>query len=575
MAWCALAWGSQATTPIKDAGQFLRQAEAIRKTDHPQFVSWLADIHQQKVRLTHEEEWHLRYLDAWETMYQGEDAKARKQLQAVINHSGDKTLIYKASGLMLSNLTMAQRYLDAFTLANKLTTELPLIRDKDARFQVLTNLSQMMNYAGQTDLAIKYAHMLEDDPPSGETLCQPIFLETAALRTGDRITSSSPKLKSAIDTCIAAGRLVIENAAWLIQCSLYLQEKQPRKAMQLLERIAPNLRKSHYKLQLTSAEVMRARAEAMLGNDDKAKSAALAAVSMSHPDTTNEMLRDAYSVLYQIAKKQGNSASALIYYERYVAQDKGYLNDISAQAIAFQTVQQQVLTKKLETEELNKQNSLLRLQQALDTKAVEASRLYIALLLLLLASIVFWLYRIKRSQLRFKKQASHDGLTGILNHQHFMGEATRILLASEQKRIDVSLISIDLDHFKRVNDTHGHAMGDHVLRHAVDVCAKQLRATDIFGRLGGEEFGILLPGCSRDQAKGIADCIRKAIGEAAVERTDVRIWISASVGLACSSHSGYALQNICKDADAALYRAKRAGRNRVEVDVDHTSVMLA
>jgi diguanylate cyclase (GGDEF)-like protein len=575
MVWCAFARGGTAATLVKDPDQFLRQTESIRKTDHSRFVSKLAEIHQQEAQLTSDERWHLRYLDTWETMFEGGNVESRKQLQDIIEHSHIDALIYKASGLLLSNLTIDQRYTEAFALANKLTTDLPLIKDQSARFQVLSNLSQMLDKAGQTDLSLKYAHMLENDLPPGETLCYPIYLAAAALRDSKRLTSSSPELKNAIDTCVDAGEPVVANAARLILSSLYLEDRQPLKVMRLLDRISPSLRTVHYQPQLLSAQVMRARAYAMLGRDNEAVTAALAAVAMGRPDTTSEVLRDAYEVLYRIEKKRGETAAALDFHEHYMAQDKGYLNDVSAQAIAFQTVQQQVLTRKLETEELGKQNSILLLQQALDTKAVEASRLYIALLLSLLASIAFWLYRIKRSQLRFQKQARHDGLTGILNHQHFMNEAMRILSLSEHKRTDVSLVSIDLDHFKRVNDTHGHAMGDEVLRHAVEMCKKQLRASDVFGRLGGEEFGILLPGCSREKAKGIADCIRKAIGEAAVERTDVTIWISASVGLACTSNSGYALQNLCKDADAALYRAKRAGRNRVEVDVKDSSLTVA
>lgn len=575
MSGCALGRGNPATTVLSDADQFLQQTESVRKTDHPQFLARLAQIHQREAQLTPAEKWHLRYLDAWETMYEGGNLESRKQLQDVIDHSGNDALVYKSSGLLLSNLTNDQRYAEAFALANKLTTELPSIQDESARFQVLSNLSQMLNKAGQTELALKYATMMSKQRPAGETSCYPTYLAAAALRESKRLTSSSPALQNAIDTCAAAGEPVIANGGWLILSNLYLEEKQPAKAIRVLDRISSSLLSSHYQPQMLSAQVMRARSYEMLGHDNDAEKAALAAVALARPDATSDVLRDAYEVLYKIEKKRGNSAAALDFYEHYVTQDKGYLDDVTAQAIAFQTVQQQVLTKKLETEELGKQNSILRLQQALDTKAVETSRLYIALLLFLLASIAFWLYRIKRSQLRFKRLANHDGLTGILNHQHFMNEAMRVLSVSENRRADVSLLSIDLDHFKTVNDTHGHATGDQVLRHAVETCKKHLRTTDVFGRLGGEEFGILLPGCSRDQATGIADCIRKAIGEASVQLPEVTIWISASVGLACTSSSGYALQNLCKDADAALYRAKRAGRNRVEVDVKDADRMHA
>ncbi|MEO7478809.1 MAG: GGDEF domain-containing protein [Lysobacteraceae bacterium] len=176
---------------------------------------------------------------------------------------------------------------------------------------------------------------------------------------------------------------------------------------------------------------------------------------------------------------------------------------------------------------------------------------------------MFSLYRIKRSQLRFKAVSHRDGLTGIYNHQHFISEASRVLQLLEKSQDAACMISIDLDHFKLVNDTHGHAAGDAVLRHAVAICQQHLRSIDVFGRLGGEEFCILLHGCSRDQGMEIAERIRLAIGATAMGVDGHTVSISASFGLASSNVSGYRLQQLCIDADAALYRAKRAGRNRV------------
>ena len=128
------------------------------------------------------------------------------------------------------------------------------------------------------------------------------------------------------------------------------------------------------------------------------------------------------------------------------------------------------------------------------------------------------------------------------------------------------LISIDLDHFNLINDTHGHAMGDLVLKHTVFLCRRQLRPTDLFGRLGGEEFGILLPDCTREQGVAIADRIRMAIESTPVEGDGRLVTFSASIGLASTDSSGYELQLLRKEADAALYRAKRTGRNRVIAD---------
>ena len=575
MVFCVLAPLYDAAASIADTAAFLDQTENLRTTDHPRFVQMLAQIHQEAPRLTAGQQWHLRYLDAWETMFEGDYAKSEAMFHEIIDHSGDATLVAKASALLLTNLAANRRYEEAFALANRVTSGLPAVKDPQARFMLLMNLSQMLDISGQPDLAIKYARMMEDVVPPGETLCRPLSLEAAALFNAKRLTSSSPELKRAIDACVAARQPILAETMWLVLSSLYLEEHQPAQAMSLLDRIAPSVNTNHYYPHMLSAQVQRAQAYAKLGDDNKAQSAALAAVAMSNPGDINEWLKDDYEVLYEVERRQGHMAAALSDYEHYVAQDKGHLNDISAQTLAYAVAQQHMLVQKFETESLSKQNNILKLQQALATKAVETSRLYIALLLVVLVSIVFWLFRLKRSQLRFKQLSCLDGLTGILNHQHFIGEAARALHLLERKSGKASLISIDLDYFKQVNDTHGHAIGDAVLKHTVALCKQHLRACDLFGRLGGEEFGILLVDCSCAQGATIADRIRCAIESTPVEVDDSVVTFSASFGLACTDTSGYELKRLCRDADAALYRAKRTGRNRVIADTQNGNLAQA
>ena len=571
--FCVLMQASHATdTPrITDASAFLDQTENLRIQDHPQFAQRLAQIHRQSPALTMAEQWHLRYLDALESSLEGQYAAAEKPLRDVIDHSGDSTLATKASALLMNNLAIGRRYEDAFKLAQQLTIDLPRIRDETVRLQVLSYLSQMLNLAGQTDLAIKYAHMMENTVPSGLTSCYSRYRLVAALYNAKRLTSSSPDLRQAIHTCEVARQPIMATTGQLILGTLFLEEHQPAKVLSLLDRIAPGIRINHYYPHTLSAQAQRAQAYEQLGKDEDARKAALAALAMSHPEDINTYIEDAYGVLYRVAKRHDDTASALAYYEHYVAQNKGSLDDAAAQALAYQTVQQQVLTRKLETEELGKQNSVLKLQQALDAKAAETSRLYITLLVILLTAIALWLLRSLRSQRRFKHMATRDGLTGILNHPHFISEAGRALRLLEKKLGPACLVSIDLDHFKQVNDTYGHAMGDAVLRRTVAVCQQQLRATDVFGRLGGEEFGILLHACSRDQGLEIANRIRMAISATTIEKDGIPVSISASVGLASTDASGYGLQRLCMEADAALYRAKRAGRNRVIADTESGS----
>ena len=122
---------------------------------------------------------------------------------------------------------------------------------------------------------------------------------------------------------------------------------------------------------------------------------------------------------------------------------------------------------------------------------------------------------------------------------------------------------IDLDHFKRINDENGHAAGDAALKQAVAACSAQLRSVDVHGRLGGEEFGILLPECDLDCATACAERIRVAVAASSTSRSSGTITVTASLGVSDVRRAGYDLKSLMQQADEALYRAKDAGRNRV------------
>nr|WP_240148067.1 GGDEF domain-containing protein [Luteibacter yeojuensis] len=160
--------------------------------------------------------------------------------------------------------------------------------------------------------------------------------------------------------------------------------------------------------------------------------------------------------------------------------------------------------------------------------------------------------------------ARRDSLTGICNRQHFVERAQQALLAAQKAGRPSCLILFDLDHFKLVNDTYGHSEGDWVLLRVVAECRDHLLQEDVFGRLGGEEFAILLPGT--DEAKGSerAEAIRGAIAAPPPDGPS-SAHVTASFGVACTALHGVELDRLLIVADEALYRAKEAGRDRVVV----------
>ena len=184
--------------------------------------------------------------------------------------------------------------------------------------------------------------------------------------------------------------------------------------------------------------------------------------------------------------------------------------------------------------------------------------------MLVVASVCFMALLAARHRRVSLERARRDGLTGVYTRAAFLQEAARHPFGHEP----FTVIMLDLDHFKRINDQHGHLAGDVVLAHAARQIQAQVRGVDLVGRYGGEEFCILLPRCGLDEATLVARRICTAMASHTARLADGRnVSLTASLGVAASSPGErmQALQHILDRADQALYRAKALGRNQVQV----------
>ncbi len=169
----------------------------------------------------------------------------------------------------------------------------------------------------------------------------------------------------------------------------------------------------------------------------------------------------------------------------------------------------------------------------------------------------------KKVEDRLRHMAATDELTGLGNRRYFMQAAEYEAERSLRYKEVFSLLILDIDHFKRVNDTYGHAVGDETLKHLAVAIKKLLRRVEIPGRLGGEEFGIILPNTGRDEALIVAERLREHIENSPVRVGENVIFFTVSIGLTDNSTGEKNVDEMLKDADRALYDAKTAGRNRV------------
>lgn len=171
--------------------------------------------------------------------------------------------------------------------------------------------------------------------------------------------------------------------------------------------------------------------------------------------------------------------------------------------------------------------------------------------------------RLIRTQEALRREASHDGLTSLWNHKVILEILNRELLRSERHRQPVGVIMADVDDFKKVNDSHGHAAGDVVLRIIASEIAAVVRPYDSVGRYGGEEFLIVAPDCGPAEIWELAERIRLCVANCSIVAAGANLRVTLSLGVA-NGHSAADTEKLLAAADTALYVAKNGGRNRVE-----------
>lgn len=172
--------------------------------------------------------------------------------------------------------------------------------------------------------------------------------------------------------------------------------------------------------------------------------------------------------------------------------------------------------------------------------------------------------RLLAVQAELQVRATRDPLTSTWNRGAIVEMLERELNRSRRERSSLSITLIDIDHFKTVNDRFGHAGGDAVLREAVQRLQRALRPYDMVGRYGGEEFLVLMPNCPSACAQGVAERLRQELAGQPIRVAGADLAISASFGVASVQAGACSGDELTRNADAALYEAKRAGRNRVQ-----------
>ncbi len=540
----------------EDVTTRLRLADQVKTSDHRHFIEIVESVSKDLEQLSPQNQQYVLYLQSWRKAYEGDYEAAIDGLTNLLESVEDPVLQLRARATTVNVLSISARYNEAFALLTTMLESLKTLSDPDAREQALGVAALLYNQVEQYSLGLEYAEIIIKEDWQGRGTCKGGQLKFEALYKSGQLANQLDAADAAIRACSASGEFVRANLIRTYIARLYVEQNRLEDALALLDAHHTEVASTRYSMLISEFDALRAHIANSLGRSQDAKRFAKSAITDGVQNQYTEPLVTAYRVLYEIARAEGDAAAALDYHEKFSAADKGYLDDISARQIAYEKVKHEMLARQLEIDALNKQNEILQLER-------ENNRLYIALLISILAFIALWAYKTKRLQMHFMRLSQRDGLTGIANRPHFISRAEHLLDVSRKSDQELCVVLADLDYFKAINDRFGHAAGDFVLKRTVEVCQSHMRPQDLFGRFGGEEFGIVLAGCELAVARERCEQLRLAVESVTAPEYGMHSNITASFGVAAARNSGYDLRTLLAHADAALYQAKREGRNCV------------
>ncbi len=353
----------------------------------------------------------------------------------------------------------------------------------------------------------------------------------------------------------------------------YLEIGQPRKALELSRRALSFEERSGSPSHAFASRMSIATALSRLGRHAEALDTIERAIGDAKAINYEAALEDLYVTQIEIARGAGKPDLALDAADDAREIVKKLSDARREAAIAAAETRYRALAKQREIDRLDHENRVKVLELETAQARLHRQKLGIVLGIVVIVSLVaisvlllLLLRAVRRSEREFELLSRTDPLTETSNRRALMQILESVLSRLVHDGDAAALLVIDADHFKHINDTWGHQAGDAALKHLVGQVRGHIRANDTLGRLGGEEFGLVLPGLSADDAVARAETIRGAIAGSAASIGGASIPLTVSIGVAPAEPGRYATVDEWIGAgDRALYAAKGAGRNRVEL----------
>ncbi|WP_440874088.1 diguanylate cyclase [Thalassotalea sp. PLHSN55] len=543
----------------------LATADKVRSRDPAKFNQLLSQLQTYQHQFNANQNNSFQYLKAYQAVFSGKFSQGIALASQLINDSNDHALKVRSNMLIVNAHAVSLNWSQGLRQLALLLRELPKVKDNELKSDALIVAALFYNQVGQHNLALNYAQKVELEEKQVRSACiqQQLILESKFKL--NLLNENSNEFKQTIAACIKANEPLTVSLSRAYLARYYIDTEQFDKAYQHLQQHIGEAEQTKYFRVIAEFYALLAQVYWHKQNDQQSLHFALKTIALAEELNTTQADIESYYLLHQLYFKQGNLAKALEYHILYTQANETYIDDTKAKHWAFQLAAHKEFENKAQIRFLDEQNKRLVLAKELTEKNQENFILLISLLLTLLTLVIIWAYRAWRNQERLKQLAEYDSLTKTFNRRHFVEVAKTTMKHCQEHQQAVSCIMFDVDNFKKVNDSYGHAAGDEVLKQIAQTCLKICRHNDIFGRIGGEEFGLVLPGCSLVIAQDIANKLRSAIQSIDYQTLGIAQPITASFGVTDATRSGFELEQILADADSAMYSSKHHGRNSVNI----------
>jgi len=548
----------------------LRHIDNVRLSDHQTAKAELASI--PMASLDSDEVHYYRYLQCLILTVDSELTDIIARYDSLLEEPVQPELRIRVLGSLINLLGVKRDWKNGLQRVEELLALLQEIQDSTYKPDAYLNLAHFHLNIGQPETALHFAERAF----SSETLMPRI-------RCGLHLVVISTKAKLQLDNldlaefseadrvCNNANQnytivnINIWKAKWLLQQNR-LDEAQTVLTTTLMK--AESFPTSGQLIEIYSLFAMVYWANEEY---DNARVHADKVMAVEFKEDFPQPLIDTYDIKRQLAERNGNYQQAYQCLTIRQQLEQNMYEQQLADEIAIQQARFDIDAKQNEIELLDKQNELLKAESMLINERLENSLLALALVSILLSSLLFWSYRSRKVQSKLKMFAQTDALTQIANRGYFTDCLTEKLTQAQKNGSLVGLILLDLDHFKNINDTYGHQVGDWALIQTAKAIKESVGDDAIVGRLGGEEFGAVITGKPEREVIHIAERCRVAIENIQSAMSEYQFKLTVSAGVSNSSQAGYKLENLYAAADLALYQSKHYGRNRV---YEYSSTMV-